>query len=271
MIRVADLDRSSQARYRTVRAGCGPASAAIALLGLALLTPAASAPAGQTLRIDGVTSHASFALRYFGFWTLSGQFPTVAGTVVVSSPEGKASALDAEIRVASLVAEPRTWTQRLLGPEVFDSARFPTMHFRSDVITYTTATTAKIDGLLTIHGIAQPTTFYARFAVNPRADGHPPMVKATATASIRRSAFHISSLGLFAGDNVDIAITIQASQPVVAERHSGDSRQQDSEGFACREVDRCCGRMPNGLGRVGDWRAAGHSAPRSLAGGLPAA
>jgi len=71
------------------------------------------------------------------------------------SPQGKAEAV---IQAASIDTNVEERDGHLRSADFFDAEKFPTLTFRSTGVTGVTPESAKLNGLLTIHGVERPVT-----------------------------------------------------------------------------------------------------------------
>ncbi len=121
---------------------------------LAVATRGAIA-AGEPDAIDVVKSKAAFTVQHIFVEHVTGTLPILSGSVLRAPgsviPESATAVLDAT-KIAS--GEPDR-DASLQGPDFFDTKRYPTWSFVSTRIT-PQGTGFGMDGILTIHGVAQP-------------------------------------------------------------------------------------------------------------------
>jgi polyisoprenoid-binding protein YceI len=100
--------------------------------------------------------------------------------------------------------------EHLKGKDFFDVAQFPTATFVSDKITKT-GNNAKVQGMLTIHGVSKPVTLNVKLnkvGVNPMSKKKAAGFSATAT--IKRSDFGVGKYVPDVGDEVTLDIQAEA-------------------------------------------------------------
>ncbi len=98
----------------------------------------------------------------------------------------------------------------IVGPGVFDSAKFPNATFKSTSVERTGPASGKMTGDLTIHGVSKPVTFDVTFNGGTTS----PMGAAAydlgfhATAIVKRSDFGLDKMmwTSFVGDEVKVTI-----------------------------------------------------------------
>ena len=95
----------------------------------------------------------------------------------------------------------------------FDTAQYPTATFKSNKVEVTGKTTAKVSGLLTLHGISKPVNLVVSLnqsGINPITDNLTAGFAAVTT--IKRSDFNMTTLLPGLGDDVLLDIQAEAYQ-----------------------------------------------------------
>ncbi len=108
-----------------------------------------------TYAIDQDHTTVSFRIRHLLAY-VRGTFNQVEGSVeyVPGAPDQwKAEAV---IQAASIDTRVEKRDNHLRSPDFFDAQRYPTMTFTSTEVTNVTPTSARLHGLLTIHGVQRP-------------------------------------------------------------------------------------------------------------------
>jgi len=188
------------------------------LLAAALLASGASRAADE-YEIDASHTYPMFAVKHSGLSTLHGRFDDTSGHFTLDR-EGGSSRVEAVIRVDSLDSGHGQRDKILRGDKFFDVARFPEMRYVSRQVRFTGASTATIDGELTLHGVTRPLTLdlqHLSCAVHPLlrvwACGF------DAYAKIKRSEFGMDAyLPTIVGDEVAIEIAVEARRIDPAQR-----------------------------------------------------
>lgn len=202
------------------------------LLKLALFTalslPMASAAhaASETFNFDPNHTNLTWHANHFGFSNPSGKFTDVTGTLVLDEAAPEKSKVNVTIKPASILTGIEKFDTHLKSKDFLDVVAFPSAEFVSSKVTKTTATTAKVEGTLTIHGISKPATL----DVTLNKIGENPMSKIktagfTATTTIKRSEFGIMYALPGVSDDVKIAIEVEANKvsdaaPAVKEKNA---------------------------------------------------
>lgn len=134
------------------------ALARTALLGGVLAAGIATAPAlADTYRIDKDHTEVRFSWDHLGMSRQSGRFLDVTGRISFDPDRAEDSTVDVTIRLDSLqTGVPALDDVLLRTRDFFEAEKHPTIHFKSSVVTLTTAKTANVTGDLTINGITKP-------------------------------------------------------------------------------------------------------------------
>ncbi len=106
--------------------------------------------------IDVTKSSAQFSIAHIFVGRVVGTVPIVSGSATFPPGSVVPTGVTAVLNAAKLATDEPDRDTSLESPEYFDTLRFPTWTFISVKITATGAATFGMDGLLTIHGVAQP-------------------------------------------------------------------------------------------------------------------
>ncbi len=165
-----------------------------------------STPSG-TYAIDPSHTSVLFGISHLGFSQYHGRFNTVAGTMQFDAKAPEKSQITVTIDVASIDTNHTELEGKLKGADWFDVAKFPTATFTSTKVEKLTATTGKVTGDFTLHGITKPLTLDVTF----NGAGTNPFMNAdqlgfSAKGALKRSDFGISQYIPMVGDDVTLAI-----------------------------------------------------------------
>ncbi len=179
-------------------------------VGLLLATQPARAEL-KTYEIETPHTQIVFVVNHLGFSHSYGKFLEHKGTIQFDQANPAASKVDITIKTASLDLNDQKWNDHLKNADFFDVAKFPDMTFKSTKVDVTGKDTAKITGDLTIKGVTKSVVLDTKLN---KAGKHPMSGKEgagfSATTTIKRSDFGIS-YGLPAvGDEVKIALEVEA-------------------------------------------------------------
>jgi polyisoprenoid-binding protein YceI len=103
-------------------------------------------PAG-TWTIDPVWSSLEFEVKKLGLMTIKGRVPGFEGTIV----GGEHPSIEGTVDVSTITTYDETRDGHLQSPDFFDTARYPTLHFRSTNVEVV-GDELLVEGELTIKG-----------------------------------------------------------------------------------------------------------------------
>ena len=111
-----------------------------------------------TYVVDPTHSTVEFKIRHLLSY-VRGQFNEFEGTFDYDPEHPEVWKVTATIPTASIDTRVADRDTHLRSPDFFDAASFPTLSFASTQATDVTPTSAKLHGLLTIHGVERPVVF----------------------------------------------------------------------------------------------------------------
>lgn len=191
------------------------ASALVIALSLVAVPALADAPTTDLTKVEGGNfaidkSHAKiiFSTTHFGFSTYYGLFTDFDAKLAFDPKAPTSSNLSVTVNLSGIDTTNPKLDEHLKSPDFFNVAQFPTATFKSTKIEVTGATTGKIIGDLTLHGVTKPVEMDATF----NGGGTNPMTKAyvvgfNATGVIKRSEFGIKTYVPVVGDDVTLTIS----------------------------------------------------------------
>ena len=189
-----------------------PAARALAVLAAAWVlgqAPVATA-APEVFTIDPALTRAEFAVGHFWVTRLEGRFGRTQGTIVLDA-EGHAGSIDFAVDATSVDTG---WSVRdnfIRGEHMFDSARYPTVRFRSTQLTFDRVRLIGAAGELTMHNVTRPIAIKVeRLECGPHPDNGREGCGVAVISSIKRSDFGMT-VGLpFVGDDIDLSFYLTA-------------------------------------------------------------
>ncbi|WP_419799130.1 MAG: YceI family protein [Terasakiella sp.] len=159
------------------------------------------------------TNHTSieFYVNHMGFSNFQGEFQTFDGTLVFDEAKPQDSRVEVVIDANSIDTDVAALDKHLKSADFFDVAKFPNLTFKSKSIEITGEKTGIITGDLTMHGVTKEVAL--KVTLNKAAPN--PMTKKaavgfSATATLQRSDFGISTYVPAVGDEVTIRIETEA-------------------------------------------------------------
>jgi polyisoprenoid-binding protein YceI len=202
-----------------VRAGVTAALAA------AISLPAAATT--STWQIDPNHSAAQFAVRHLAISTVRGAFTKVSGTVQMDDKDISKSSVEVTIDAASVDTRVADRDKDLRSDHFFDTAKYPTLTFKSTRVEQVAPGMLKVTGDLTIHGTTKQVVLEVEGPTAPVKDpwGNQ-RAAASASTKINRQDFGVKwnatmdNGGVVVGDEVSITIDVELVQKGAAK--SGD-------------------------------------------------
>ncbi len=188
--------------------------AASVALAAVIASPASAAT--TTWQIDPAHTAAGFAVKHLMISTVRGQFKGVNGTVVWDDQDISKSTIDVTIDAKTVdTSEPKR-DEDLRSEKFFDTAKYPTITFKSKTIENVSAGKLKVTGDLTIHGVSKEVVLDVEGPSNPVKDpwGNT-RVAASATTKVNRQDYgvkwnaNIDGGGVVVGDDINIIIDLE--------------------------------------------------------------
>ncbi len=177
-------------------------------LAAAFALPAFATPA--TFLVDTNHTKPRFEYSHFGFSNQVSRFDSTSGKIVYD-PEAKTGSVDIVIDAKSVDTGFALFNGHIQGEDFFDTAKYPTITFKSTAVKFDGDKPVSIDGNLTIKGVTKPVTL----TVTSFLHGTNPIVKkdaigANAVTKIKRSDFNAGKYAPNVGDEVTITIPLEA-------------------------------------------------------------
>lgn len=181
----------------------------LTLASVLVCRPAFAAP--TQYQLDTKSSKVGFRFSLSGV-EQTGSMPVERADIVIDPKNLSASMVDVVLRVAGARTSLIFATQALIGPDVLDSAQFPTIRFVSDKVQLAQdgrlSGGARIAGKLTMHGVTKPVTLDANL-YRARGSAADDLGELTVQLSgqVSRSAFGASGYADLVDDIVGLDIT----------------------------------------------------------------
>jgi polyisoprenoid-binding protein YceI len=189
---------------------------------VALAAAAAAADlGGQPYRVEKTHADLLFDVDHAGFTHKHGSFRNLDAALQYDAQHPEQSHVSVTVQVDSIDTGFAPRDQELKGEKFLDVAKYPVMGFESIRVTPGPNHTLVVEGNLTLHGVTRPLTLQA--TLNKSAPN--PFDKAatlgfSATGSLKRSDFGVSSFVPMIGDEVRIEIDAEFNQKAMADRGS---------------------------------------------------
>ena len=178
---------------------------------IALATVAATAQAApETYIIDNSHTFPQFTYTHLGFSRQTQKFDKTTGKVVLDRV-AKSGSVDVTIDATSVNTGHALFNQHIQGADYFDTARYPTIAFKSSKMAFNGDEPVSLSGDLTIKGVTKPVTLaITYFKCMPHPMLKVPACGANATATLKRSDFNMGKNVPYVGDEVTLTLAIEA-------------------------------------------------------------
>jgi polyisoprenoid-binding protein YceI len=188
-------------------------------VGLLAQAPGKAPVLGPTQwQVDGSHSSASFSVRHLMVSTVRGQLGPMTGTVEYDGKDVRSIKADVSIDVKAISTQNANRDNDLRGAEFFDTAKYPTITFKSKRVEAGASGAFKLIGDLTIRNVTKEVALDVE-APAPVTKGMKGFVTGTtATTKIKRLEYGLRynsmvEAGPVVGDEVTITIDIEIGRP----------------------------------------------------------
>ena len=170
-----------------------------------------------TYKIDLDHSTVTFKIRHL-FSNVVGHFKQFEGTLEFEPGKPETWSTTATIQVDSIDTNVEGRDKHLKSADFFDATKYPTITFKSTGVTDATETSAKLNGLLTIHGVEKPVALDLEIHGVGKDPWGNTRAGFTATTKVNRKDFGIiwnkalESGKFLLGDDVEIMLEVEGLQ-----------------------------------------------------------
>ena len=181
----------------------------VAIAVAASLSSAAFA-ASETYIIEGTHTMPRFEYSHFGYSTQVSRFDKTSGTITLNRA-AKTGSVDVVIDAKSVNTGYPLFNEHIQGEDFFDTAKYPTITFKSKALKFDGDKLASVDGDLTIKGVTKPVTLtVTSFHCMPHPMRKKDACGANATTRIKRSEFNAGKHAPYVSDEVTLTIPVEA-------------------------------------------------------------
>jgi polyisoprenoid-binding protein YceI len=178
------------------------------MIAASLSSVAFAAP--ETYVIDPSHSMARFEYSHLGYSQQLSRFDSTSGKVTLDRAT-KTGSVDVTIDAKSVNTGSTLFNGHIQGEDFFDTAKYPTITFKSNKVKFDGDKVVSVDGDLTIKGITKPVTLTVNsFLCMP----HPMLKKdacgVTATTKVKRTDFNMGKYAPYVSDEVTLTIPVEA-------------------------------------------------------------
>jgi polyisoprenoid-binding protein YceI len=166
--------------------------------------------APETYNIEPTHSLPRFEYSHLGYSQQLSRFDTISGTITLDRA-AKSGSVDVTIDAKSVNTGSTLFNGHIQGEDFFDTAKFPTITFKSTAVKFDGEKVASVDGNLTIKGVTKPVTLTVNsFLCMP----HPMLKKdacgVTATTKVKRTDFNMGKYAPYVSDEVTLTLPVEA-------------------------------------------------------------
>jgi polyisoprenoid-binding protein YceI len=166
--------------------------------------------AQETYIFDPMHSFVVYHINHFGFSNSSGKW-SFNGNIVLDTVKPQNSKVNITIPLAQIDTDVAALNAHLSGKLFFDVANYPVATFVSNKVIVTGKNMAKVQGILTLHGISQTVVLDVLLnKMDTNLITEKKAVGFSAQTHIKRSDFGIITLLPEVGDDVNIDIEAEA-------------------------------------------------------------
>lgn len=177
------------------------------LMGLLVAAPAYAAP--ETYVIDSAHSFTNFEIGHLGITAIRGRFNKTTGKITLDRAAGSGS-IEAEIDASSVNTGHDRRDELLRTESYFNTARFPTITYRSNKLQFKGDTLVGADGELTMLGVTRPVKLdITSFKCIPHPVNKREICGAIAQGVLQRADFGMTQVSRSVSEDVRIFIGIE--------------------------------------------------------------
>jgi len=169
-----------------------------------------AAEVGRLYRIEASSSKVGFCVNS-QFKRVEGDFRDFQGGMALSKEgAGKAQTL-VVIKSGSLDTDGALIESMIKSERFFDVENYPKILFVSTGFEWTSSTTAKLMGDLTLHGVTKPVVFNVTLTdIQDDTEGEGERILVKATTKVSRAEFGMDTLSSLVDDNVQLCMSVKA-------------------------------------------------------------
>ena len=177
-------------------------------LSAAVVAPAFAAPVSYG--VEANHTFPRFSYTHLGFTTQQSRFDKTTGTVVYDK-EGRTGSVNITIETNSVSTGSTLFNQHIQAEDFLDTAKYPTVTFKSTKVNFDGEKPVSIEGDLTMIGITKRVTLtVTRFLAAPHPIQKKDTIGADAYTIVKRTDFNMGKYAPAVSDEVRIDIAIEA-------------------------------------------------------------
>ena len=177
-------------------------------LSAAVVAPVFAAPVSYG--VEANHTFPRFSYTHLGFTTQQSRFDKTTGTVVYDK-EGRTGSVNITIETTSVSTGSTLFNQHIQAEDFLDTAKYPTVTFKSTKVNFDGDKPVSIEGDLTMKGITKRVTLtVTRFLAAPHPIQKKDTIGADAYTIVKRTDFNMGKYAPAVSDEVRIDIAIEA-------------------------------------------------------------
>jgi polyisoprenoid-binding protein YceI len=153
--------------------------------------------------IDPEHTYPSFEATHMGISTWRGKFDKSSGTVVLDK-DAKRGDVNISVDLNSVDFGHAKLNQFMVGPEFFDTAKFPDGTYKGTLAGFVDGAPTRVDGALTLHGVTKPLSL----KINSLKCMPHPMLKREVCGADAYATFNRDEFGLDAGKSYGFSMEV---------------------------------------------------------------
>lgn len=175
-----------------------------------------AAKTASTWKLDPAHTSVRFTIKHMMVSNVPGTFGKVSGTANYDGKDLKNASVDATIDANSINTSDEHRDGHLKGADFFDTAKYPTITFKSTKVEAESNGNFKLHGNLTLHGVTKEVVLECEKLATPIKDPKGQLHSGTsATATVNRKDFGLTwnkaldNGGAMIGDEVKVNIEVE--------------------------------------------------------------
>jgi len=165
--------------------------------------------ASEKFTLDSNHTFPSFEVSHLGFSITRGYFQDTSGSLELDRA-AKSGKLEAIIKTGSVISGPEKLGEHLKSKDFFNAAEFPTATLKAEAFKFEGENPVEAQGSLTMLGVSKAVTLKITPMKCDMRMGRDFVCGADVTTTIKRSEWGMSKMLPFVGDEVKIAVQVEA-------------------------------------------------------------
>jgi polyisoprenoid-binding protein YceI len=166
--------------------------------------------ANETYVIDNTHSFSRFEYSHFGYSNQLSRFDSTSGKIQIDRA-AKTGSVDVTIDAKSVSTGSQVFNGHIQGEDFLDTAKYPTITYKSTKFNFNGDKLASVEGNLTIKGVTKPVKLEV---TSFQCMAHPILKKdacgANAVATIKRSDFNAGKYAPYVADELSLTFAIES-------------------------------------------------------------